>query len=295
MTGTPNLAVLAQLSEATKALAAKVAPSVVAISSQRSRSSGFLWRPGLVVTAEEALPDEGEIAVTLAGNRHVAATIVGRDPATAVALLRIEAADGAAVSLKPVATALGALALVVGAEQGEPTAALGIVARASGAWRSMRGGEIDTRVELDANLRRSAEGGLVVDAAGDALGMAVFGPRRRVLVIPSATIETVAQALERHGRIPRGYLGLGLQPVTMDDAGEAGVMVLSVDSRGPGAAAGMLQGDIIVAWDGEPVGHPRALLRSLGPSSVGKVIALGVRRAGERREMKLTVGERPND
>jgi len=295
MTGTPDLAALSRLSEATKALAAKMAPSVVAVSSHRSRSSGFLWRPGLIVTAEDALPDEGDVTVTFAGNEGVAATIAGRDPTTAIALLRLEAAGGAAVSPTPAPAAIGALALVVGAEHGEPTAALGIVARATGAWRSMRGGEIDARIELDVSLRRSAEGGLVVDAAGDVVGMAVFGPRRRVLVIPTATIERVAQTLDRHGRIARGYLGLGLHAVTLDGAGDAGAMVLSVDPRGPGAAAGMLQGDIIVAWNGDQVRHPRSLLRSLGPASVGKIATLGVRRAGETREMKLTIGERPAD
>jgi len=254
-----------------------------------------LWRPGLIVTAEDALPDEGDVTVTFAGNEGVAATIAGRDPTTAIALLRLEAAGGAAVSPTPAPAAIGALALVVGAEHGAPTAALGIVARATGAWRSMRGGEIDARIELDVSLRRSAEGGLVVDAAGDVVGMAVFGPRRRVLVIPTATIERVAQTLDRHGRIARGYLGLGLHAVTLDGAGDAGAMVLSVDPRGPGAAAGMLQGDIIVAWNGDQVRHPRSLLRSLGPASVGKIATLGVRRAGETREMKLTIGERPAD
>jgi S1-C subfamily serine protease len=295
MTGAPDLSTFSRLSEATKALAAKTAPNVVAVSAHRSRSSGFLWRPGLVVTVEDALPDEGDITVTLAGSGQVAATIAGRDPSTAIALLRLAAVGDAAVSLKPASTALGALALVVGAEHGEPTAALGVVARASGAWRSMRGGEIDARIELDVSLRRSAEGGLVVDAAGDVLGMAVFGPRRRVLVIPPPTIERVAQALDRHGHVARGYLGLGLQPVTVDGADGAGAMVLSVDPRGPGAAAGMLQGDIIVASNGDQVGHPRSLVRSLGPASVGKTITLGVRRAGDTREMKLTISERSAD
>ncbi|WP_204280305.1 hypothetical protein, partial [Raoultella ornithinolytica] len=69
----------------------------------------------------------------------------------------------------------------------------------SGSWQSMRGGEIDARIELDTRLRGTAEGGLVVNAAGQAFGMAVFGPRRRVLVIPSATIERVATKLESHG------------------------------------------------------------------------------------------------
>jgi S1-C subfamily serine protease len=187
----------------------------------------------------------------------------------------------------------GELAVVVGAENGAPTAALAMVARAGEAWRSMRGGEIDARIELDVNLRRSAEGGLVLNAAGEALGMAVFGPRRRVLVIPSATIERVAAALARSGRIARGYLGLGLQRVALPEGG-SGVMVMSVDRAGPGAAAGFHQGDVLITWNGEPIRHVAAIIRALGPDSVGRSITLGVRRAGEDRTVTIIVAERPD-
>jgi S1-C subfamily serine protease len=166
------------------------------------------------------------------------------------------------------------------------------VSLAGPGWRSLRGGEIDARIELDLSLRRHAEGGLVLDAAGRALGMAVFGPRRRVLVIPAATVERVAGTLASHGRIPRGYLGLGLQPVRLDDGG-VGAMVMSVDAKGPGAAAGLRQGDVIVAWDGQPVQGVQALLRRLGPGSVGSVVTLSLRRAGQPTDVQLTVGERP--
>ena len=126
----------------------------------------------------------------------------------------------------------------MGAEDGAPTAALGVVSRAAGAWESMRGGEIDAGIELDPRLRQSAEGGLAFDVAGQAIGMAVFGPRRRVLVIPSGTIERVVAMLESHGRIARGYLGLGLQPVALQGGEGSGAIVMSVDPQGPGAAGG---------------------------------------------------------
>ena len=156
----------------------------------------------------------------------------------------------------------------------------------------MRGGEIDARVELSARLRRNAEGGLAVNAAGQAFGMTVFGPRRRVLVIPSVTIGRVAAKLETHGRIPRGYLGLGLQPVTVEGGG-SGIMVMSVDPKGPGAAASIHQGDVLVSWDGKPVSKLQPLLRSLGPDSVGKLVAIELRRGGQLQQAKLEIGERP--
>ncbi len=293
MTDHAALAPLQAVSQALAALVAGAARSVVSIQSHRSRSSGFVWRPGLVVTADEALAEEGEIAAGLPGGDSVPAKLVGRDPTTDIALLRIDSADLTPAVLSSPKLAVGALAAVTGAEEEGPTAALGIVSRAGGSWRSMRGGEIDARLELAIPLSRRAEGGLALDDAGQAFGMAVFGPRRRVLVIPSATIERVAAKLETQGRVPRGYLGLGLQPVTVGTGKEPGAMVMSVDPEGPGAHAGFHQGDVIVAWDGEPIRHLHSLLRALGPDSVGRKVTFDLRRAGDSRQISLTIGERP--
>jgi S1-C subfamily serine protease len=278
---------LQDLSTEFTSLVAKVAPGIVSVHSHRSRSSGFVWRPGLIVTADEALSEEGEFAITLPSGDVVAAQLAGRDSTTDVALLRVDRADLQPVLLEALPVTAGALAMAVGAEDGTPTVAVGVVARAAGPWRSLRGGEIEARIELDLRLPRSAEGGLTLNAVGQAIGMAVFGPRRRVLVIPSATIERIAAKLENYGRIARGYIGLGLQPVAIA-GGESGAMVMSVDPQGPGAAAGVYQGDIIVTWNSEPIRHVHSLLRALGPDSVGQTITLGLRRAGETRQVPLT-------
>ena len=280
------------LSTALEGIVAGLAPSLVSVISHRSRASGFVWRSGLIVTSDEGLAEEGEVRVTLPTGEAILAELRGRDPSTAIALLKVERPD-----LRPVAMAAsippaGALAVALGAEAGAPTAALGLIAVSKGSWQSMRGGEIDARVELDARLRGTAEGGLAVNAEGQAFGMTVFGPRRRVLVIPSATIARVAAGLERHGHIPRGYLGLGLQPVTVE-AGGSGIMVMSVDAKGPGAAANIHQGDVLVSCDGKAIGKLQPLLKLLGPDSVGKMLSIELRRGGQPHQVKLQIGERP--
>jgi S1-C subfamily serine protease len=281
---------LSSLSTALEGVVAKARPSVVSVHSRRSRATGFVWKQGLVVTADEALADEGEIAIKLADGTSRAATIAGRDHTTDIALLRVDTAGLTPATLSSHVPALGALSVVVAAERGTPTAALGAVSLSGDRWRSLRGGDIDARIELDVRLAFSHQGGLALNTAGEAFGMAVLGPRR-VLVIPSATIERVAARLETHGRVARGYLGLGLQPVKLDDG--IGAMVMSVDKTGPAAAAGIRQGDVIVAWNGEKLSGVRALLRALGPDSVGSVIDVAVRRADEPMNFKLTIGERP--
>jgi S1-C subfamily serine protease len=280
---------LSSLSSAIADVVARIAPSVVSVHSHRSRSTGFVWKPGLIITADEALADEGEVQIGLPDGSSVAATIVGRDHTTDIALLR---ADTTIAPIKLAATvpALGALSVVVATNRDAPSAALGMVSVSGKGWRSLRGAEIDARIELDVRLRPSQEGGLAVDASGEAFGMAVLGPRR-VLVIPTATIERVAAQLETRGRIARGYLGLGLQPLRLDDG--IGAMVMNVDKAGPAAAAGIRQGDVIVAVNDQKLSGVRALLRTLGPASVGRVVDVAVRRGGEPASFRVTIGERP--
>jgi S1-C subfamily serine protease len=284
---------LAAFSDALSALVARHASGVVAVQSNRSRSSGFLWRADLVVTADEALVEEGTLSVTLPGGETVPASLVGSDPTTDVALLRIDRPGLVPVELSEGGIGAGALALALGSQGGSALAALGIVAHVGPAWLSSRGGQIDSLVELALALRPAAEGGLALDAAGRAFGMVVFGPRRRTLVIPAATIGRVASRLASHGRVARGYLGLGLQPVRLGGGEGMGVMVMGVDARGPAASAGIRQGDVIVALAGQPVAGVQSLLRGLGPETVGTTLAITVRRAGEPATFHILVGERP--
>jgi S1-C subfamily serine protease len=284
--------VLLSLSTGLAAIVRDAAPSLVSVQSARARSTGFSWRPGLIVAAENALADDGEQSIVAHDGASSPAQVVGRDPSTDVALLRIERTDLPKAPPTAAAPAAGALAVVAGAREGVANAALGVVSFVGPQWRSLRSGIIDARIELDAGLARASEGGLALDASGQALGMAVFGPRRRTLVIPMATIDRVADVLATKGRVARGYLGLGLQPVKLDSGG-TGAMTISVDPKGPGAAAGVRQGDIIVAWNGEPVRGVHQLVRALGPDSVGTSVRLTLRRAGEPIETTLTIGERP--
>jgi S1-C subfamily serine protease len=281
---------LKSFSERLAQLVAEAAPSIVSVHSHRSRASGFVWRPGLIVTADEALADEGDITIGFADGVTLPATLAGRDHTTDIALLRVNDTARRPASLSTSAVAAGSLAVTVGRDQDHPIVASGVVAVAAGAWRSMRGGEIDARIELDLRLRRLAEGGLAIDASGIGIGMTVLGPRQ-TLVIPSVTVDRVAAKLATHGRIARGYLGLALQPVRVGEG--VGAMVMGVEAGGPGATAGVQQGDVIVAWNGKPLEGVRPVIRALGPDSVGTTAELSILRAGSPSTVRLTIGERP--
>lgn len=284
---------LADLSRDLARVADSLAPHLVGLASGDGGSTGFVWREGLVVTADEALESEEGIAAQLPDGSRVPAALVGRDPSTDVALLRIEGAGPPPVALDRAPRRLGELALALGRGPRGPLAALGVVSESGPAWRSLRGGAIEARLALDLRLPRAAEGGLAVDAGGRAFGMAVFGPRRSTLVIPAATVERVAAHLLAHGRVARGWLGLALQPVALDGGEGRGLLVVGLDDRAPARAAGVAQGDILVALGGEELGSLRALSDRLGPDTVGREMPLTLRRGGQALTLPVTVGERP--
>ncbi|MBO0743167.1 MAG: trypsin-like peptidase domain-containing protein, partial [Hyphomicrobiaceae bacterium] len=254
---------LLALSHSLSGLVGSVADSLIAVISHgRLVASGFAWKADAAVTASDALEADDEISLLLADGRTLAATLKGRDPSTDVALIAVR--EG---TLQPLpntaakAVRVGELVLALGRGKEGVTANLGIVSTAGGPWQSLRGGNIDCLIRLDMRLEPLREGALVIDAQGATLGMGVLGPRRRPLVIPMATIERIAPRLLADGRIRRGYLGLGLQSLRLDEAlaqahalpSRRGIMVVSLDPNGPARAAGVHVGDIIISLDGEAV------------------------------------------
>jgi len=292
------------LSQSLSALVESVANSLIGVLSHgRLVASGFAWKADAAVTASDALEADDEISLLLADGRTLAATLRGRDPSTDVALISV--GNG---TLQPLATSaaggvrVGGLALALGRGKEGVTANLGMVSTAGGPWQSLRGGTIDSLIRLDMRLEPLREGALVIDAEGATLGMAVLGPRRRPLVIPMATIERIAPRLLADGRIRRGYLGLGLQSLRLDEAlaqahalaSRRAIMVVSLDPNGPARAAGVHVGDIIIGLDGEAVPGVRSLYARLTPESVGRNAELKMVRAGQIATAKVTIGARPN-
>ena len=285
---------LAQFSASLAQLVEGVSKSVVEIQSgRRTLASGFVWRPELVVTAEEALGDIETAAVALDGHTFEA-ELVGRDPSTDVAVLRVTGLGAPALPLSSrLEPKTGEIALAAGRNEGSVSARLGIVSTTGAPWLSMRGGQIDSLIRLDLRLGRRSEGGPVIDSEGRAFGMAVRGVRRSVLAIPAATIERVAARILEKGSAKPGYLGLGLHPVRLQGAKGTGLMVLGVAPGSPGETAGVLQGDIITAWNGEAVAGTRDVLRRLGPDSAGQSVELSLSRGGQLSTVTCLIGARP--
>jgi S1-C subfamily serine protease len=275
-------------------------PIVVRIEAEgHSMRSGTLWRKDVVVAAEQASADVEEAKVVLGDGSSFAAHLAGRDPGTNVLALRL---DGTADPAPLVAGEPhpGALALAFGAEDADISVRLGVIHSVGPAWHSRAGGRVDRRITLDMTLSGREEGGPVLDASGSLLGISALGPRRRVLVIPTATVESVLGPLLGKGRVERGWLGLALQPVLVPEtmqveAGQSrGLMIMGVAKDGPAARAGVLAGDILVTLRGEGVSRPAMVAQRLGLEAVGQPIELRLLRAGKVLSLTATVAARPS-
>lgn len=267
----------------------------------RVSSSGIVWKPGVVVTAEHMLRRDSGIRVTLADGRTVAAEVAGRDAETDLAVLKVEGDGDASPQARQVTP--GNLVLVIGrTREAGVTAAWGIVSSASGAWHTWRGGQMDQFIRLDLRLYPGASGGAVVNAAGELIGMATAGlSRTSPLAIPMSTIDRLANELLEKGHVARGYLGIGLQPVTLPEhlktklnlPDAQGMIVLSVEQDAPAGKAGLVIGDVVTALDGKPVNDTEDVQGVLGTENVGKALRVSIVRGGEVREIPVVVGERP--
>lgn len=158
MTETATTSTLQSFSTDMATLVAATSPSIVGVHGQRSRTSGFAWRPGLVITSEESLAEEGPYELVLPGGNRVSATLAGRDPTTDVAVLRHDATVLTQLVFATSVPSTGSLVIAVGSYEGAPSAYLGMVSHSSGPWRAMRGGEIDARIDLDLRLGKKRRG-----------------------------------------------------------------------------------------------------------------------------------------
>jgi S1-C subfamily serine protease len=295
---------LVALSNALALAAERAAASVVAVHTEaRGSSSGVHWRAGVIVTAEHALRRDEEIRITLPEGRVVPATLAGRDPATDLAVLRTEAGALATAELAPAEPfKVGSLALVVGrTRESGPVAALGVISLVTLERRTWSGGRLSPYVRLDVGLQPTASGGAVVDGGGRILGVATprltpFG----AVAIPAGVVNRVAGALLEKGHIPRGFLGVGLQPVRLPEglrrqlnlSAPAAVMVVELEPSGPATQAGVLLGDILVSLEGKPLAHLEDVQVHLDSNSIGKPLRAQLIRGGALKDLAIVVGER---
>ena len=296
---------MSTLEDLSNALAAAVevgGRSVVRVEGRRRLpASGIVWsEDGVIVTAHHVVERDEGIEIGLPDGSQAEATMVGRDPGTDLAVLRIQgyrlpspkwAEEGS--------PRVGHIVLALGRPGASVLATLGVVSALGEAWRTPGGGSVDRFFQTDVVMYPGFSGGPLVDSSGRVLGLNSSGLARGLsLAIPIGTLKRVAEALLRHGRIQRGYLGVGAQTVRLPDdvaakAGQpTGLMLASVEAGSPAGRGGLLLGDVMLALDGDALQSMDDLLNALGADRVGKTVEAKVLRGGQLISLQLRIEER---
>jgi S1-C subfamily serine protease len=265
----------------------------------RRPSSGTVYAADLVIAADHAVERDEELRVETADERTLDARLLGRDPATDLAVLRV-----AGLGLDPARPAegpgrVGQLALAVGRPDGRALmASLGVVSAVGGPTRTRRG-LLEEYLQTDATPYPGFSGGVLADGGGAVLGILTTGlAGGATLAIPAGLAWRIAGTLAREGAVRRGYLGIGSQPVNIPPAqrggqpSESGLLIVEVTSESPAERGGLLLGDILVALDGRPVGAAEDLQALLVGERVGRAVPVQVIRAGRLATVEVTVGQR---
>lgn len=295
--------VLTELSEALAATTAEAGRTVVRVEGRRGLpASGIVWSAeGVVVTAHHVVEHDDNTRVGLPDGRTLPATVIGRDPTTDLAALRTQI-EGAMPPTWADSEGLrvGHLVLALGRPGESVRATLGIVSALGPSWTTPAGGRVDRYLQTDVVMYPGFPGGPLVDVDGRVLGLNTSALLRGVsIAVPYTTVRLVVETLLLHGRVRRGYLGIGSQPVRLPPSvaqqvgQETGVLVINVASGGPAEQAGLLLGDVLVSLGGKPVRFLDDLMAAISAAQVGGVLALKVVRAGQLRDMEIKVGEHP--
>lgn len=280
-----------------------VSKSVVRVDARhRVAGTGIAWsNDGVILTADHVVEREENIHVTLGDGSELAAELVGRDPATDIAALRVKGVSLTPVALAPLAgLRVGHLVIAVGKPwDNEIVVSAGVVSSLSRGRQ--RGPFRDGLVQTDAVMLPGFSGGPLVDASGRIVGMnsSVLG-RGASLAIPHETAARVVSQLLKEGRVKRGYLGVGVQTVPIAESlaqklglkQEAGQMILTIESGAPAEKAGLLPGDILVALNGDSLEHTHELHRWLAADRADQSVKAQVIRGGELQALTVTIGTR---
>lgn len=292
---------LQNLSNAMAQTVASAGSGIVRVEARRRlAASGIIWSAdGLIVTAHHTVEKEDNIPVGLPDGQTAAATLVGRDPTTDLAVLRTSAQNLSPLTPAAESMQVGHLVLALGRPGQTVQATLGIISALGKEWRTGAGGLIDQYVQTDVVMYPGFSGGPLVNAAGQLLGLNTSALARGVsLTVPTATISRVVDMLVQHGKIRRGYLGVNTQPVRLPAALEqqlgqkTGLLLAAVEPGSPAEQGGLLLGDTIVALEGSPVQQHDDLLALLSSDRVGQSVTLRIVRGGQVQEMSVVVGEK---
>lgn len=290
---------LAQLSGEYASLVESAAPGVVqAVGGRGRRITGTVFRPGRVLVPAHIVDREDELTVKDGAGTLLSARYRGADGSKNLAVLEVDGLQAAPLSAASAAR-VGQFALALGRTwSASLVASAGIVSVIGGPLRTGRG-RLEQVLRADVRVHPLGAGGPLLDGDGRAVGLATGTAMRGLpLFLPASIAWEVGQAIDEHGDIERGYLGISAQPVRVPERQRAalgrdvGLLISAVAAGSPAEEAGVLVGDVVTGFDSHAVRDHEALLSLLTRDRVGKPASLDIIRGGESRKMEVRVGSR---
>lgn len=296
----PPLQILESLSNATTEVIKKVAPSMVSVSSgiHAHRGSGVVWSPdGYIVTCSHVVGRRGAVKVGLTEGSSFDAKVVGWDPYSDVALLKIEKGELTPIELgdsENLKVGQFVLSLAKSFSR-QPRATSGMISSVGVSLRRWGGVTMENVIATDAPLNPGYSGGPLVDVSGRMIGLNAAYIWSRGIAVPVSTVKNVTYRLASEGKIRRAYLGITSNTIQLpqeiatqaDISQEGGVIVFSVEADSPAKRAGLAIGDVIVRFNGKPVTSIYDLPRLLTEEVIGKETKLRILRGEKLMELSI--------
>jgi S1-C subfamily serine protease len=289
--------VLKTLSDAMAETTERTGQSIVQVNARRRLpATGIVWSAdGIIVTSHHVVEMEDRIRIGLPGGQVVDGTLLGRDPSSDVAVIRA-AASGLVVPAWAATNEVrvGHLALALGRPAESVQATLGVVSAFSHSPE-----EHKYFAQTDVVMYPGFSGGPLVTVTGQVIGMNTSALMRGVsLAVQTETLQHVVAHLLQHGKMRRGYLGVGVQPARLPAAAAeqlgqtSGALVVSVEENSPAEKASLFMGDTIVSLNHHRIDDMESLLSALGSVTVGDSATLKIVRAGQVHDLTVVIGER---
>ena len=300
-------------SRAVSDVAERVGPSVVRIDVKRGgRSAGsgsgvIVSSDGLALTNSHVVQGARVVALTTVEGRELQARVLGDDPDTDLALLRVEADVSLPAARLGDSSKLrrGQIAIAIGNPLGfDATVTAGVISALGRTLQARTGRMIEDVVQTDAALNPGNSGGPLVSTAGEVVGIntaVIMGAQGICFAVASNTANFVAGEIARHGRVRRAYIGVAAATAAIPRRIAArlgleqasGVRLLSVDQAGPAAHAGLLSGDLVIGLDGKAVTSVGDLLRALDAEKINRTVSVDFLRRSDRLRVWIGPVERP--
>lgn len=291
---------LSAFSDELAALVAGVAPSVVQVQGRRRAASGIAIGDDAVITMARALGREEGLQVRRDDGQSFGAELTGWDPATGIAALRANGLGAPAAQPAKDAPRTGHIAVAVARSWSNVvTASAGIIAIIGGPLQTGRRRSIEQVFRTTAPMHDGFAGGAFVGASGQVIGVTTASSIRGLgVVIPAPIAWRAASDVLKHGSPRRGYVGIAGQPVQLGErqkdliGRDRALLVVAVTTGGPAENAGLLVGDVLSEFEGQPVSSPEDLLDLLAADRIGKSAQVKVLRGGAVQNVTVTVAER---